>query len=189
MGSAVSSKQTVRKHSQFEHSELYPTGCPTRIFAGKRHALSGPAAMNLIQPRPVIFLDDERPYIEMMTELLSEHLSCPFVSFTRPEDALAAIPDLNPAMIVTDFSMPGMNGIDFLFKVRENGSSVGAIMITGHQIELGWQDLSHVPGLRATLFKPVGWRQLADLIIQHWPDNQRPVLKPSPDGASAVPPQ
>jgi len=109
--------------------------------------------------------------------------------FTRPEDALAVLPTLNPAVIVTDFSMPGMNGIEFLYRAHANGSSVGAIMITGHQIELGWQDLSHVPGLRATLYKPVGWRQLAELIIQHWPDEDRPVLKASPDGASAVPPQ
>ena len=145
--------------------------------------------MNVNPPRPVLFLDDERPYIEMMTELLSEHLSCPIVPFTRPEDALAALPSLNPGMIVTDFSMQGMNGIDFLYRAQANGSTIGAIMITGHQIELAWQDLSHVPGLRATLYKPVGWRQLAELIIQHWPDENRPVLKADSAGAGAVPSQ
>ena len=79
--------------------------------------------MNVNPPRPVLFLDDERAYIEMMTELLSEHLSCPIVPFTRPEDALAALPGLNPGMIVTDFSMQGMNGIDFLYRAQANGST------------------------------------------------------------------
>jgi CheY-like chemotaxis protein len=121
----------------------------------------------------------------MMTELLSEHISCPIVSFTLPLEALAALPRLNPGMIVTDFSMPVMNGIDFLHAARAAGSTAAAIMITGHQIELDWQDLSHVPGLHATLFKPVGWRQLAEKIIEFWPDQNPPVLDKNPAGARA----
>jgi putative two-component system response regulator len=141
--------------------------------------------MNVIQTRPILFLDDERLYLEMMTLLLSEHLSCLIAPFTRPADALAALPRLDPGIIITDFSMPEMNGIDFLYRVRAIGSTARAIMITGHQIELGWQDLSHVPGLRATLFKPVGWRELAEQIIQHWPDQNPPGLKADPAEAGA----
>ena len=142
--------------------------------------------MNVTQPRPVLFLDDERSYLAMMTELLSGHLNCPIVPFTRPQDALAALPPLDPGMIVTDFSMPVMNGIDFLCRARAMGSNVPAIIITGHQIELAGRDLSQVPGLRATLFKPVAWRQLAEQIIQHWPDQNPPALKAGGNGGAAV---
>jgi len=38
--------------------------------------------------------------------------------------------------------MQGMNGIDFLYRAQATASTIGAIMITGHQIELAWQDLS-----------------------------------------------
>ena len=125
----------------------------------------------------------------MMTELLSEHVRCRIVYFTRPRDALAALPGLNPGLIVTDFSMPAMNGIEFLNRARTIGSTAGAIMITGHQIELSWQDLSHVPGLRATLFKPVSWRQLAEQVIQFWPDDNPPALNLGVAAAGAVVPQ
>ena len=132
--------------------------------------------MRVIQPRPVLLLDDEQPYLEMMTELLSRHLGCPIVPFARPQDALAALRQLDPGIVVTDYSMPAMNGIDFLFRAHALCPTLNAIMITGHQIELGWRDLSHVPGLRATFFKPVSSRELAHQIIQNWPDKNPPAL-------------
>ena len=50
-------------------------------------------------------------------------------------------------------------------------------MITGQRIELADKDLSHVPGLKATLFKPISWRTLAENIIKYWPGADQPVLK------------
>ena len=135
--------------------------------------------MAIINPRPVLFLDDEHSYVGLMTELLSDNLDCPILPFTRSDDALAALPRANVGMIVTDYYMPLMNGIEFLFRAHAACPTVVAIMITGHQIELGGQDLSHVPGLRTVLFKPVRWRLLAEAIIQHWPDGNPPVLKES----------
>lgn len=128
-------------------------------------------------PRPVLFLDDEKSYVGLMTELLSDNLNCAILPFNRPDDALAALPRADAGMIVTDYYMPLMNGIEFLYRARAVCPAVVAIMITGHQIELGGQDLSHVPGLRTILFKPVRWRLLAEAIIQHWPDANPPVLK------------
>jgi DNA-binding NtrC family response regulator len=142
--------------------------------------------MSVIQPRPILFLDDERSYLDMMTELLSEHLVCPIVPFSRPHDAIAALRQLDPGMIVTDFSMPAMNGIDFLYRAHAICPALHAIMITGHQIELGWRDLSHVPGLRAILFKPISWRELASQIIQNWPDKNPPVSTADVAGIACV---
>ena len=137
--------------------------------------------MNPVQPRAVLFLDDEKSYVELMTQLLSDHLNCPILGYTRPKDALADLPKLDVAMIVTDYSMPVMNGIAFIASAYATSPRVHAVMITGHQIELAGADFSHVPGLRETLFKPVTWRQLAEQIIRHWPDNHPPTLR---DGAA-----
>jgi DNA-binding NtrC family response regulator len=126
--------------------------------------------------RPLLFLDDERSYVGLMTELLTDNLTCRVLPYTRPEDALAALPGLDVGMIVTDYCMPFMNGIEYIFRAREI-RPVAAIMITGHQIELSGRDLSIVPGLRKVLFKPVGWRNLADTIIRHWPDARPPALR------------
>jgi FixJ family two-component response regulator len=112
-----------------------------------------------------------------MVQLLSENLNCRVLGYTRPSDALAALPQLNVAMIVTDYYMPFMDGIDFLHRAHAVCPGIAAIMITGHQIELAEEDLTRVPGLMATLFKPIGWRTLAENIVMHWPDLNPPVLK------------
>lgn len=134
--------------------------------------------MTSVSPKPVLFLDDERSYVELMGQLLTEHLTCEVLAFTSPLEALAALPRLGAGMIVTDYYMPKMSGIEFIRRAREACPDVVAIMITGHQIELAEENLSEVPGLRATIFKPVTWRVLAENIIKHWPDAHPPTLKP-----------
>ncbi len=130
--------------------------------------------MKAAAPRTVLFLDDEKSYVELMTQLLSDNLDCPIVGYTQPGEALVDLPRLHAAMIVTDYSMPVMNGLEFLHRAHAQCPKVAAIMITGHQIELTGVDLSHVPGLRETLFKPVTWRTLADRIVRYWPDKGDP---------------
>ena len=133
--------------------------------------------MDPIAPKAVLLLDDEPSYVELMTQLLSDNLDCPIRAYTRPHEALADLPRLDVALIVTDYSMPVMNGIDFLHRAHAVCPQAAAVMITGQRIELADKDLSHVPGLRATLFKPISWRTLAENIIKHWPDADQPVLK------------
>ena len=133
--------------------------------------------MDPIAPKAVLFLDDEQSYVELMTQLLSDNLDCPIRAYTRPHEALAALTRLDVAMIVTDYSMPLMNGIDFLYRAHAICPQIAAVMITGQRIELEGQDLSHVPGLKATLFKPISWRTLAENIIKYWPGADQPVLK------------
>ena len=133
--------------------------------------------MNAIPSSVVLFLDDEKSYVELMSQLLGDNLSCPVIGYTRPQDALADLPRREVAVIVTDYSMPGMNGIDFLHRAHALRPQVAALMITGHQIELAGTDFSTVPGLRETLFKPVTWRMLAERIIKYWPNGDPPMLK------------
>ncbi len=127
-------------------------------------------------PRSIVFLDDEKSYVELMTQLLSENLGVPVLGFSRPADALADLPNHNVAVIITDYSMPGMNGIDFLQRAHAICPDAVAILITGQRIELDGVDLSYVVGLREALFKPITWRALATQVIQHWPGGNPPRL-------------
>jgi DNA-binding NtrC family response regulator len=131
-------------------------------------------------PKPVLFLDDEATYLDMMVQLLSVHLNCRICAYTRPDEALAALPSVSPAMVVTDYNMPTMTGIEFLQQAHAMMPGLAAIMITGHRIEFEDMDLSQVPGLRATLFKPLRARTVAAQIVAHWPDENPPVLRDEP---------
>lgn len=45
---------------------------------------------------------------------------------------LAALPDQNPACIVTDVRMPEMTGTDLLRRLKETGRQIPVVVITGH---------------------------------------------------------
>ena len=62
----------------------------------------------------VLFVDDEQSYVSLMTQLLGNNLHCPILTYTKPREALVTLSHLNIGMIVTDYSMPAMNGLDFI---------------------------------------------------------------------------
>lgn len=49
------------------------------------------------------------------------------------EEAIGLLPDLDPAVIIADVRLPGMDGIELLGKVREVGDDVDVIIITAHE--------------------------------------------------------
>lgn len=127
--------------------------------------------------KAIVVVDDEKSYVDLLSELLAEHLPNPVVTFTRPLEALAALPGFDVGVIVTDYYMPQFDGLEFITRARIIKPGIPFIIITGHGMHLANEDLSHLPELKAILHKPFGWRSLADQIIQHWPDEQVPVVK------------
>ena len=61
--------------------------------------------------------------------------------------------------------------------VRTTAPGVPAVLITGHSLRFGEEEMKRLPALKCVLAKPFGWRKLADLLIQHWPDANPPKLK------------
>ncbi|HEY0943737.1 MAG TPA: response regulator [Opitutaceae bacterium] len=125
--------------------------------------------------KSVVVVDDEQSYTDLLAQLLGENLTCPVHTFTRPLAALEALPLLDVGMIVTDYYMPQLNGIEFLHRARKLCPDVPFVMITGHMMELEADDYHEEVALKAVLAKPFSWRKLADEIIRHWPDPQPPV--------------
>lgn len=153
------------------------------IFASPKSLSSEyPLPVSTPQPKAVLFVDDEKSYVELMTELLAENLGCSILSYMEPQEALADLPKLDVGIIITDYSMPSMNGVEFLKQAYLIRPRTPSVMITGHQIELAGRDLSDVPGLQEILYKPVNWRTLAERIIKHWPDGNPPKLKTDAPG-------
>jgi len=78
----------------------------------------------------VLAVDDEPQFLEL--EQL--HLASHHVDVTTSESARAAIHELAHRdfdVVVSDYQMPDINGIDFLKMVRRSGSDVGFVLFTG----------------------------------------------------------
>lgn len=121
-----------------------------------------------------MLVDDEVAYIDLLEQFLGEHLDCPVHSFSRPLEALKALPALNVALIVTDYHMPGIDGLEFLAEVEKIRPSLPAIMITAHEISLSSGPASKLRMLKAVVRKPFRWTALAQEISRHWAGSRPP---------------
>lgn len=127
--------------------------------------------MNSTPPKAIVLVDDETSYTDLMTQLLSENLDCPVHAFTRPLDALRALPILDPGVVVTDFFMPQIDGLEFIRQATPLVPEAAFVLITGHNLTAERETMDRLAALKGFLAKPFGWRKLADEVIRVWPSH------------------
>lgn len=125
----------------------------------------------------LVLVDDEFSYIDLLQQLLSDHLACPVHGFTKPADALRAIPTLDVGMIITDYQMPDMNGLQLIAEVQKINPSIPVVMITAYNMSFTPRELAGVPSLKSVVRKPFKWTSLAEEVVKHWPDSPPPKVK------------
>lgn len=89
-----------------------------------------PAA--LVKP-VVLVVDDEDDILESLTAVLEEFL--PEARILAARSALVAqdlMKRAPPDVVVADFRMPGMNGLEFLSEIRDSTNNVTRIMMTAY---------------------------------------------------------
>ena len=121
-----------------------------------------------------MLVDDEISYIDLLEQLLSEHLACPVHGFTKPADALRAMPKLDVGLIVTDYQMPDMNGLEFITAVQKTHPGIPVVMITAYHLKFTERELAAVPALKVIVRKPFKWAALAAEVVKYWPDPHPP---------------
>ena len=150
-----------------------------RSAAQHRHPFN---SVNTPPRKSVVLVDDDKFYTKLLTQLLAENLECPVISFLNPREALAALPSLNAAVIVTDYEMPDLNGFEFMDEAVKI-APVPIILITGHPINAAMSHRISVSPVKSVLPKPFSWRQLGDEIVRHWPEAGGTMLKTNPSSA------
>lgn len=104
-----------------------------------------------------------------MAQMLTENLDCPVHAFAQPVEALHALPGVNPGVIVTDYNMPQIDGLEFIRQAAVVVPEAVFVLITGHNLATEREKMDRLVQLRGFLEKPFGWRKLADEIIRVWP--------------------
>ena len=83
------------------------------------------------KPVPTVFVvDDELLLLELAATILSP-LGCNVRTFTNPEQALKEFPEAAPAVVLTDYAMGRMSGMDLIRECRRLNPQQKTILISG----------------------------------------------------------
>lgn len=85
-------------------------------------------------PSKVLLVDDEREFVHMLSDRLEMRDLGAAVVYDG-EQALAAVSEEEPEVMVLDLKMPGIDGIEVLRRVKTEHPNVEVIVLTGHGSE------------------------------------------------------
>ena len=81
--------------------------------------------------RTILLVDDEPDILEALGELLKLEIEGSEIQLAKDgPTGLEMIAAGKPDLIVSDFRMPGMNGVEFLSQVKDRFGTIPAIMLT-----------------------------------------------------------
>ena len=83
-------------------------------------------------PVTIVVVDDEPMVLNCLSASLELDDDHHVVTFQDPVEALAFIRETEIDLIISDFDLPGMDGIQLLSAVRDHDPSVPRIMLTGY---------------------------------------------------------
>ncbi len=87
-----------------------------------------------MQKKTILIIDDQINYLDTIVDVF-EQFDAPYeiLRTTRPKTALAIANDELPDLIITDWEMPEMSGIDFIkeLKAKSSTSDIPIVMCTG----------------------------------------------------------
>lgn len=127
-------------------------GCRFTIFRDQKFEL----------PPKVLLVDDEKDFVQTLSERLMVRNFGSHAVYDGQE-ALDFIKHDNPDVMVIDFRMPGMNGLEVLAKVKKINPKIEVIMLSGYGT-LENERTSMELGAFAFLHKPADLEKLSDTI-------------------------
>lgn len=78
----------------------------------------------------IFVVDDEVLLLELAEAFLSS-IGCKVMKFSDPETALREFPSAGPAVVITDYAMGRMSGMDLIRECRRLNPSQKTILISG----------------------------------------------------------
>lgn len=122
-----------------------------------------------LENRSVLVLDDEFDIISLIKQSLSR-IGLHVYAFTDPLLALEhfRINCKNYVLVVSDIRMPGMNGFEFVRKIREMNPAIKVLLMSAFEVN----STELAAGLGSTkidgfIQKPISLHQLNSVIQEH----------------------
>jgi CheY-like chemotaxis protein len=110
----------------------------------------------------LLVVDDERPVMQLCVTVL-EIQGHVVEGFTRGEEFLERLAAVTPDLIVVDYKMPGLAGLEVVRQARARMPDLRVVMITGHAAP-AVVDEAAAAGVNAVLLKPFTPSELAHTV-------------------------
>ena len=115
-------------------------------------------------PRKILVVDDQRVIADTLTAILKAS-GCACSAAYSGEDALKVIAAAVPDLMITDVSMPGMNGVELAVRVRQEYPKCKVLLFSGHSSANQLLEEAHAKGHDFTLLhKPIHPRDLLECL-------------------------
>lgn len=125
--------------------------------------MSGPSVLGSRRPEyDVLVVDDDRAMLDTTMAVLE--LSHRVQGTTRPKRALEILEARTFHVLVVDWQMPGMGGIEFFRRATKLDPSVGGLLITGFVNEFAFEVSREQRKMLGILGKPFAPEQLLDRV-------------------------
>jgi CheY-like chemotaxis protein len=91
-----------------------------------------PARQRVMRNRCILVVDDD-DFVRAFIRRVLQNEQFAVIDFADPEDALAALPSFSHELsaIITDFTMPRINGVEFARKLAHRFPHIPILMISG----------------------------------------------------------
>lgn len=80
----------------------------------------------------ILVVDDEPLITKSLETFITFTFEADVLLSNDPTEAIEIFKEMKPQIIISDFMMPGMNGLEFLKKIREISKDVVTILLTGY---------------------------------------------------------
>lgn len=111
----------------------------------------------------VLILDDDQNILNSLKRLFHNETFKPYIT-DNIDDALKIIGEENIKVVISDYKMPVMTGVDFLEKVKQKNSNTVRILFTGHSEKDVLEDAINRGGVFKFLNKPLNPQMLRAVI-------------------------
>ena len=111
---------------------------------------------------PLVFVVDDEPMLLELAEAILKPIGFNVRTFRDPEQALKEFPDAQPAVIVTDYAMGRMSGMDLIRECRRLNPRQKIVLLSGTVDEQVFADAPVKPNV--FMSKPYQIHELTDCI-------------------------